>query len=131
MAELQEMKAIFEDCLPVGDNVEGVNQYFNYLQEIIDTNDYQSKPDPIGREKFEHDDPDVEYAYISDALFKERSSRRPLRAIEQDVEDQPHSDEGQTPQLGYEESKHLTPIPECPQDCDLEHGDKDGDVSSR
>jgi hypothetical protein len=120
MSELQEMRAIFRDCLPVGEDISKAEEYFNSLEEVICTNDFEANPDPLQREEFEHDDPDVQYSYISDAVFKERSSNRELRAYRQDVDDQPDVYPGKVPQLGGPITPDSEPIPECSESSDPE-----------
>jgi hypothetical protein len=129
LAELSELRAVFKDCLPIGENTQEADEYFNRLQQIIDTNDFQTNPNPIGREEFEHDDPDVQYSYLSDAVFKERSSRREFRAIGQDLADQSHVHEGQVPQLGGPISADDAPLSQCEENRDLEYGEQDCDHS--
>jgi hypothetical protein len=129
LAELTELRSIFKDCLPIGEYTQEADDYFNRLQQIIDTNDFKANPNPLGREEFEHDDPDVQYAYLSDAIFKERSSRRELRALGQDVADQPDVHEGQVPQLGGPVAADHAPLPECEENRDLEYGEQDSDHS--
>jgi hypothetical protein len=113
LAELSELRAIFNDCLPIGEKTEDVERYFNSLKEVIYTNDFQANPDPLRREEFEHDEPDIQYSYLSDALFKERSSRQNLRTHGQIMDDQPHGHPGEIPQLGRQITADLTPISEC------------------
>jgi hypothetical protein len=129
LAELSELKAIFADCLPIGEHTDEVLHQFNRLQEIIDTNDFQANPNPIGRERFPSDDPDLQYAYLSDALLKERSSGPELRALRQDVADQPDAHSGEVPQLGREISPDLAPLSQREEDRDLEYGEEDCDNS--
>jgi hypothetical protein len=129
LAELTELRAIFKDCLPIGEHTQEADEYFNRLQQIIDTNDYEANPDPLGREDFEHDDPDLQYAYLSDALFKERSGGRELRAVGQDVADQPDVHAGQVPQLGGPLATDPAPLPEREEDRDVGNWDPNGDDS--
>jgi hypothetical protein len=129
LGELQEMKSIFRDCLPIGDNTEKMDDYFNRLEEVICTNDYKANPNPLRREEFEHDDPNIQYSYLSDALLKERSSRGQLRADGQDVDRERHVYAGQVPQLGCEITADHSSIPECEGDCDSGHWDQDSDYS--
>ena len=113
----------------MGENTEATDDYFNRLQHIIDTNDYEANPNPLGREEFEHDDPDIQYAYLSDAVFKERSGRPKLRAIGQDVADQRDEHERQIPQFGGPLLTDYAPLPECQEDRDFEYGEPNGDHS--
>jgi hypothetical protein len=127
LAELGELRAIFKDCLPIGEDTKVADDYFNRLEKVICTNDYRANPDPLGREDFEHDNPDVQYTYISDALFKERSGGPEHPRGGQDVDYQPDVDQGQVPQLGGPVFADYAPIPECEEDCDFEHGEESGD----
>jgi hypothetical protein len=127
LGELQELRAIFQDCLPIGDKTEKVDEYFNSLQEVICTNDYQANPDPLRREEFDHYDPDVQYSYISDVIFKERSGNQQLRALGQGLDHRPDGDEGKIPQLGRQVATDLAPIPECEADGFARYGDQDSD----
>jgi hypothetical protein len=128
LAELSELKSIFQDCLPIGEHKEEVETRFNLLEEVICNHDY-ARGDPIQREQFDHDDPDVQYAYLSDALLKERSSRAELRAIRQDLADQPNVYEGQVPQPDSPVTPDHAPLSECPGERDLEYGEEDCDNS--
>jgi hypothetical protein len=130
LGELQELKSMFRDCLPIGEDTEKMDDYFNRLEQVICTNDYKANPNPLRREEFEHDDPDVQYSYISDALLKERSSRRELRADGQDMDSERYVHQGQVPQLGGEVSADHTSIPECEADGFAQYGDEDSDDSS-
>lgn len=124
------MRAIFRDCLPIGEHTKEAEDYFNGLEKVICTNDFQRNPNPLDREQFEHDEPDVQYTYISDALFKERSSRLESGAVGQDMEDQSGLHTGEIPQLTGEGPPCIAPIPEYPPARDLEYGEPDGDNSS-
>jgi hypothetical protein len=130
LAELGEMRAIFKDCLPIGEHTGDMEEYFNRLEGLIYTNDFDKNPNPVDREQFDHDEPDVQYTYISDALFKERSSRPELRAHGQGVDDQPYRHPGQVPQLGGPISADPPPVPEREEFRDLEYGEQDCDNSS-
>lgn len=130
LAELGELRAIFKDCLPIGDKTEAMEEYFNGLQEVIYTNDFQANPNPLRRESFEHDDPDTQYTYLSDVVFKERSSHPKLRADGQGMGDQPDQHEGQVPQLGDPISADHASLPECQDGHDTKHGDTDSDDPS-
>jgi hypothetical protein len=127
MAELEEMKTIFQDCLPIGEYTEKSNEYFNRLKEIIYTNDYDSNPNPLERDRFDHDEPDIQYTYISDALFKEQSSKPKLWTERQSLGDQPDVHEGQVPQLDSEITADLASIPEHQEPRDFEYGEQTGD----
>jgi hypothetical protein len=127
LAELTELKSIFRDCLPIGEETGKVDEYFNSLEEVISTNDYAANPEPLEREAFEHHEHDVQYTYISDALFKERSSGRELWPDRQDVAHQPDVHQGQVPQLGGPLPADLASIPECDGGRDFEYGEEDGD----
>jgi hypothetical protein len=60
--------------LPVGDKKKDVENYFNYLEELISTKD----PDEFVRERFPPDDPAIGgervYKYHSPAYFKQQAS---------------------------------------------------------
>lgn len=129
LAELAELRAIFKDCLPVGEKTDQVEDYFNSLEKVISTNDYQSNPNPLRRETFDHDNPDVQYTYLSDSLLKEQSSRPVLRAISQDVDHQSDLHARQVPQLGPPVHEHPPRIPECEADGFAEYGHEDSDDS--
>lgn len=124
------MRGIFQECLPIGDKTEDMDGYFNRLKEVISTNDFRTNTNPIRREEFDYDDPDIQYTYISDAIFKERSGKHQLRAIRQDMGDQPDVYEGQVPQLGSTISADPPSISECETDRDFEYGEQDCDNSS-
>jgi hypothetical protein len=113
MSELQELKAIFQDCLPCGEETQKVEEYFNSLEKVIFTNDYKVNPNPLRREEFKCSDPDIQYSYISDAIFKERSSKQQLRAHRQIMDDQPDVHKGEISQLGSSFTPDFEPIPEC------------------
>lgn len=119
LAELTELKSIFSDCLPIGECTEETEAYFNRLQEVICNHDY-TRGEPLQREDFDHDDPDVQYSYLSDALSQKQSSRRELRAITQEVDCVSHVDQGEVPQPGGEVSADPTSIPEREGDGDTE-----------
>jgi hypothetical protein len=128
IGELEELKAIFDDCLPIGEKTEEVEAYFNRLKEVIFTNDFNSNPDPLRREEFDGDNPDVQYSYLSDAVFKERSSIRELRAVRQGLDDRPFNvDEGEVSQCGGEIAPDPPSIPQCEGDCCPIDWDQDSD----
>jgi hypothetical protein len=129
LSELTELRAIFQDCLPIGEHSDQAFEYFNSLEKIICTNDFAANPNPIGREEFPDSDPDIQYSYLSDAVFKERSGRRELRADRQDMADQSDVHERQVPQLGGPVSSDPASIRECEGNRDLEYGEEDGDNS--
>jgi hypothetical protein len=83
-AELEYMRDIFFNKLPLGENVEPIREYFNRLEELIDTTDGIKH---INNEKFEEDRPDTDYKYFSNDLFKIRSSGNQLLNDGQDVDD--------------------------------------------
>jgi hypothetical protein len=89
-AELEFLKQLFYENLPIGDNTEVVDEYFSCLRKVI-----YSKDGRIEREEFPPDDPAVcgkrEYRYYSADKFKELASGRQHPTLGQD--------------LGYTESK--------------------------
>jgi hypothetical protein len=125
IGELQELRAIFRDCLPMGEDSHKAEEYFNSLEKVIFTNDYKANPDPLRREEFDSYDPDVEYSYLSDVIFKERSSHRELRAHRQIVDDQSDVHARQVPQLGGPVSSASESIPERSESSDSEDGWRD------
>jgi hypothetical protein len=125
LAELTELRAIFQDCLPIGEHTEQAFEYFNSLEKVIFNHDFAANPNPIGREEFPDSEPDVQYTYLSDALFKERSSGPELRAHRQDMDYQPDVYPWQVPQLGREVSTDLASIREREGGRDLEYGEED------
>jgi hypothetical protein len=127
LAELQEMRMIFRDCLPIGEHTDKMDEYFNSLEEVISTNDYTRNPEPLPREQFERDEPDIQYTYLSDAVFKERSRRPELRSHGQSMDDQPDVHEGQVPQLGGPVSADPASVPECQDPQDSKYGEEDSD----
>jgi hypothetical protein len=121
LSELSELRAIFRDCLPIGEHTEQTDEYFNSLERVIFTNDFKANPNPLRREEFEHDDPDIQYTYLSDALLKERSSNTELRARRQIMGDQSDSNQGEVSQPGSQIVPDLTSIPECSQERHPDH----------
>ena len=130
LAELQELKSLFEFCLPVGEHKDKAEEYFNSLERIICTNDYERNPEPIPRERFPSTEPDVQYTYLSDAVFKERSSNSKQRIHGQDLGDQPDVYEGQVPQLGGPITADPPLISECQGAQDTQYRDQDSDDPS-
>lgn len=130
LAELQELKDLFAFCLPVGEHKDKADEYFNSLEQVICTNDFKSNPNPLEREHFDHDEPDVQYTYLSDAVFKERSSRPELRAHGQSLDDPSDLHEGEVPQCNRAISYDYTPLPQCEAVRDFEYGEQDCDNSS-
>jgi hypothetical protein len=72
LTELQFMKDLFENYLPVGANKKDIQKYFSSLEEIICTK--EDGPNAIQREEFPPDDPAIsgtrEYRYYSADQFK-------------------------------------------------------------
>ena len=124
------MRAIFKDCLPIGEDTVKAEEYFNGIQQVIDNNDFKANTNPLRREDFDHDNPDIQYTYLSDALFKERSSKHQLRALRQDVGDQPDVYEGEIPQSGSTVSADPPSVSQCEGDGLFEYGDQDSDDPS-
>jgi hypothetical protein len=83
-AELDFLKKLFNENLPVGDNIDKINEYFNSLEELIYTKDGN-----LEREEFPPDDPTVcgqrEYRYYSTDLTQKLASGRNDPAIGQDM----------------------------------------------
>ena len=69
-AELDYLKELFFEKLPVGQKMSEVKKYFSYLEDVIDNKD----TDDIQREEFPPDDPTVGgdrvYKYHSSSQFK-------------------------------------------------------------
>jgi hypothetical protein len=120
MGELNELRAIFRDCLPIGEHTDKADEYFNSLEKVIYTNDYKANPNPLRREEFDSGDPDIQYSYLSDVVFKERSGNTELRAHRQALDDEPDVHTRQVPQLGGPLSSASESIPECPEGGDAE-----------
>lgn len=93
IAELEYVKKLFDENLPVGTDTSYINEYFNDLEQKI------VKNEPIKNEEFppERDEPDPEsgkpvvYKYYSTSLLKHRaqsksnigSSNQTIKCIEQ------------------------------------------------
>jgi len=70
-ANLEYMKTLFIEKLPVGEKLEHILNYFNDIERVIST-----KEQDVEYERFDDDDPsakDRQYVYNSATLFKERS----------------------------------------------------------
>lgn len=112
-AELEFMKELFFDKLPVGENTEHITEYFNELEKVIFT-----KNEQVGNEDFESIDREPgaierEYTYISPSLFKEYSSRLLDGGLPQEMGTPTIANGIESPTPGgHEESKSLPPIPE-------------------
>lgn len=76
IAQLDYMRTLFYECLPIGDRIEHIDNYFNELEKIIYT---KENADGINYEEFSDPEPceaTREYRYNSATVFKERSERR-------------------------------------------------------
>lgn len=78
IAELQFLKDLLFENLPMGDNKKHIEEYFSCLEKAIYTNE------PIEREQFPPDDPAISgtrtYKYHSSTAFKELASR-PVQSL--------------------------------------------------
>lgn len=102
LAELQNLKDLFFEKLPIGDKTDEIKQYFSLLESSIYTNDgnlqHEEFPEPSSPSSR-----DRVYQYHSASYFKELESRHSQRASGQDVvagQDQPplvHATEDITP----------------------------------
>ena len=85
-AELNFLRELFFDKLPIGDKQKNVEQLFSLLEEAIDTKD----PHDIQREEFPADDPatsgDRVYKYHSAAQFKKLAGGHQQLAGEQNMD---------------------------------------------
>lgn len=128
-AELDFLKKLFYENLPVGEDMSGIENYFSSLEKLIFTKDGSS----LQREEFPPDDPAVcgerEYRYYSTDLAQKLASGRSHPAIGQDMG---HSESKQTElhakQDHPSESKDLEHIQEhsyfggcCDAHADREH----------
>jgi hypothetical protein len=71
IAQLEYMKELFTEYLPLGEKTENISNYFNELEKIIYTKD-----DGIQYEEFDDSEPvpeDRRYRYNSASVFKKRS----------------------------------------------------------
>jgi hypothetical protein len=130
LAELQELKDLFAYCLPVGEHQDKVNEYFNSLKTLIDTNDYHANPEPIPREQFPESEHDVEYTYLKDALPTEQRGVPELRPHRQIMDHAANMDEGKVPQRDCEITDDHASVPECEGKRDTEYGHNFGDDPS-
>jgi hypothetical protein len=117
-AELEFMKELFYDKLPVGDNKEIIDAVFNCLDKVIENKE------PLKNEQFD-ESPAEQYGYTADYryhsadLLKERSSIGNQRRISQGVDDHPSI--GQPDDAVYDkhqEAKSLPSISEYPKSRD-------------
>lgn len=74
-AELDFMKDLFLNKLPLGENKEHIEEYFNRLETLIDTKDYDGN---INREQFTDDVPGANYRYFSSTSARIRASGHAL-----------------------------------------------------
>lgn len=89
--ELLFMKDLF-DKLPTGENTQDIEEYFNYLQSIIDNIDTtQDGPtiSDIHRDEFEEDVDGRDYRYFTSAHFQQRASTRNDICDRQSISDAP------------------------------------------
>lgn len=83
-AELQFMRDLFDFSLPLGDNREAIDNYFNELEKVISTKDghKQIQPEGFSEQPGGSDgsldstgvDAKREYWYYSSSFFKQRAS---------------------------------------------------------
>lgn len=130
LAELQELKNLFAYCLPVGEHKDKADDYFNSLQKVIDTTNYEQNPEPIPREQFPDTELDVEYTYLKDAIPTEQRGLSKLRAYGQAMDDAGTLHEGQVPQCDGAISHDDAPVPEREATREFEYGEQDCDNSS-
>jgi len=108
LAELEYAKSLFYDKLPVGADTKEIDNYFNYIEQAIYTNE------PINNEEFPTERTDIDpekgkpitYRYYSSSLLKQRASEtndnsigcstKSILSIESDKQDveRPSSDGG-------------------------------------
>jgi len=85
-AELDFLRDLFFDKLPMGEKKKNVEQLFSLLEEAI----YNKDPDDIQREEFPPDDPAISgnrvYKYHSAAQFKKLASRHQQLTGQQDMD---------------------------------------------
>lgn len=78
------LKGLFFESLPIGENKEVIEEYFNCLEKLIYTKDVE-----IEREQFPPDDPAIsgerEYRYYSADQFKELAGGHNKPTIGQDM----------------------------------------------
>lgn len=96
--ELTAMKELFFEQLPIGENVDTINDYFNRLEKAIYTkedvkreefpddqgNDHGSDISPGEQQTADRKQPN--YRYISAAVFKQQASRHQSQPSPQDMD---------------------------------------------
>lgn len=78
LAELEYAKSLFYDKLPVGADTKEIDNYFNYIEQAIYTDE------PINNEEFPTERTDIDpetgkpitYRYYSSSLLKQRASEQ-------------------------------------------------------
>lgn len=123
VAELEHIKDLFFNKLPVGENLKPLEEYFNELENVI----FTKGPQEIKNEQFPTATPDVgegeagSYKYYSPSLLKELASGHKYELLQQDMD--PSSDpQGFKHAVsgGHEESKSLPSISECSEGDDID-----------
>lgn len=113
--ELEQMKDLFLNKLPIGDNKEHIEQYFNDLEKVIYTTD------DVKNDEFPTDDAQRDYRYFSASLLKERASRDPDITDGKDVANSTNAiGSTRTVQNGREESQHVPCVSEYPEPGDID-----------
>lgn len=119
--QLQYMKDLFENHLPIGDNKSHISEYFSRLEELISTKEN------IAPEQFENDDPTKDYKYFSAALLRELASRPVIQPDGEVVGDPSNRIElGNQVQDSDQVLSDIQCIPECPTDPFSDDSDSDG-----
>lgn len=117
--ELEYMKDLFLNKLPIGDNVEHLQRYFNDLEKVIYTTDN------VKNDEFPSNDTERDYRYFSASLLKERASRDPDITNGENVADSTHPiGSGRAIQADPSKSEPVSCIPEHSEYSDVDIYDK-------
>lgn len=112
-AELEFMKELFLEKLPIGENTEHIHAYFNELEKVISTKDEQVRNEDFKSIDEEPGAVQREYTYFTPSVLKEQSSRLLERGIPQEMDPPSIADRIESPTPGgHEEFKSLPSIPE-------------------
>lgn len=123
LAELEALRSLYFENLPLGENKEAIEEYFNRLEESIYNKDHVEReafPDDDGNECGESTEghegsprPKPDYKYFSADVFKQQASRSKPQPTPQDVDYTGlFKDEGDDAQDQPKKSKPLESIPE-------------------
>lgn len=144
-SELIFMRDLFDTKLPIGENKAELDEYFNILEQAIDTK-AEIKNDKFPDDYREIDqhgevtDPPKQYTYFSADLFKQQASKEQNRlgpsseghleskSVPQDVEDTTNVDEEQSVSDVSAVDGDLSCMEECSDADDPDHWA--GDISS-